>query len=90
MSVVIATAYMDEAERFDWLAAMDDGRVIATGSPRNGWAKLFGRPMAANDIETRRNVGYTSQSFSLYSELTVRQNLDLHAQLYYLRASELS
>jgi len=56
----------------------------------DGWAKLFGRPMAANDIETRRNVGYMSQSFSLYSELTVRQNLDLHAQLYYLRASELS
>jgi len=33
MSVVVATAYMDEAEGFDWLAAMDDGRVIATGSP---------------------------------------------------------
>jgi ABC-type multidrug transport system ATPase subunit len=33
MSVIIATAYMDEAERFDWLTAMDDGRVIATGSP---------------------------------------------------------
>lgn len=187
MSVVIATAYMEEAERFDWLAAMDDGRVIATGSPAemrgqagaasleeafidllpsekramhqevvvrprsiadedipaieaegltrrfgtfvavdhvsfrigrgeifgflgsngcgksttmkmltgllpasDGWAKLFGRQMAANDIETRRNVGYMSQGFSLYSELTVRQNLDLHAQLYHLRASERS
>src|SRR5215472_13480588 len=33
MSVVVATAYMDEVEQFDWLAAMDDGRVIATGSP---------------------------------------------------------
>ena len=33
MSVIVATAYMEEAERFDWLAAMDDGRVIATGSP---------------------------------------------------------
>jgi ribosome-dependent ATPase len=187
MSVVIATAYMDEAERFDWLAAMDDGRVIATGSPAemrgevgaatleeafiellpsekramhqavvvrsrlitdedipaieaegltrrfgtfvavdhvsfrigrgeifgflgsngcgksttmkmltgllpasDGWAKLFGRPMAADDIETRRNVGYMSQNFSLYSELTVRQNLDLHAQLYHLPVSERS
>ncbi|MBO0736773.1 MAG: ribosome-associated ATPase/putative transporter RbbA, partial [Alphaproteobacteria bacterium] len=187
MSVVIATAYMDEAELFDWLAAMDDGRVIATGSPAemrskagaatleeafidllpsekramhqevvvrprsvadedipaieaegltrrfgtfvavdnvsfrigrgeifgflgsngcgksttmkmltgllpasDGWAKLFGRPMAANDIETRRNVGYMSQSFSLYGELTVRQNLDLHAQLYHLPVPEQS
>ncbi|NNJ75307.1 MAG: ATP-binding cassette domain-containing protein, partial [Anderseniella sp.] len=33
MSVVVATAYMDEAEEFDWLAAMDDGKIIATGSP---------------------------------------------------------
>ena len=32
MSVMVATAYMEEAERFDWLAAMDDGRVIATGT----------------------------------------------------------
>jgi len=28
MSVVVATAYMDEAGRFDWLVAMDDGKVI--------------------------------------------------------------
>ena len=32
MSVVVATAYMDEAERFDWLMAMDDGKIIATGT----------------------------------------------------------
>jgi ribosome-dependent ATPase len=184
MSVIVATAYMDEAERFDWLAAMDDGRVIATGSPAfirhgagaatleeafisllppekralhedvvvrprsptqdeipaieaegltrrfgtfvavdhvslriargeifgflgsngcgksttmkmltgllqpsEGSAKLFGQPMGADDMQTRRNVGYMSQGFSLYSELTVRQNLDLHAQLYHLPAA---
>jgi len=33
MSVIVATAYMDEAERFDWLVAMDDGQVWATGAP---------------------------------------------------------
>ena len=33
MSVMVATAYMEEAERFDWLVAMDDGKVIATGAP---------------------------------------------------------
>src|SRR4029078_5841560 len=33
MSVLVPTAYMEEAERFDWLAAMNDGRVLATGSP---------------------------------------------------------
>jgi ribosome-dependent ATPase len=34
MSVMVATAYMDEAQRFDWLAAMDDGKVLATGTPK--------------------------------------------------------
>ena len=33
MSVIVATAYMDEAERFDWLVAMDAGKVLATGTP---------------------------------------------------------
>ena len=33
MSVIVATAYMEEAERFDWLVAMDAGKVLATGTP---------------------------------------------------------
>ena len=32
MSVIVATAYMDEAQRFDWLMAMDDGKIIAKGT----------------------------------------------------------
>ncbi len=48
----------------------------------DGRAWLFGQPVDATDIETRRRVGYMTQSFSLYSELTVRQNLVLHAQLF--------
>ncbi|MBP7328099.1 MAG: ATP-binding cassette domain-containing protein, partial [Alicycliphilus sp.] len=39
MSVLVATAYMDEAERFDWLMAMDDGRVLATGTPQELFAR---------------------------------------------------
>ena len=186
MSVIVATAYMDEASRFDWLAAMDDGKVIARGTPKEilerankstlddafiallppekrgqhqevvvrpraesddktpaieadgltrrfgdfvavdhvsfrigrgeifgflgsngcgktttmkmmtgllpvteGSAKLFGKAMAADDVEARQNVGYMSQAFSLYGELTVRQNLDLHAHLYHLPANEI-
>ena len=45
-----------------------------------GEAKLFGEPVDADDLATRKRVGYMSQAFSLYGELTVRQNLDLHAQ----------
>jgi ribosome-dependent ATPase len=185
MSVIVATAYMDEASRFDWLAGMDDGKVIAQGTPKEflakaqktnlddafiallppekrglhqevivrprtesedmtpaieaegltrrfgdfvavdhvsfriapgeifgflgsngcgktttmkmmtgllpvteGSAKLFGKPMGADDMEARQNVGYMSQAFSLYGELTVRQNLDLHARLYHLPPNE--
>jgi ribosome-dependent ATPase len=179
MSVLVATAYMEEAERFEWLIAMNAGRVLAAGTPaaikaqtkaatiedafiallpgqtarrhtalkipprtidgefvivaRNltcrygdfiavdhvsfdisrgeifgfvgsngcgktttmkmltgllppsdGEALLFGQPVNAGDIASRARVGYMSQSFSLYTELTVRQNLDLHARLFHL------
>src|SRR3974390_3299484 len=33
MSVVVATAYMDEAQQWDWIVAMDAGKVLATGTP---------------------------------------------------------
>ena len=177
MSVMVATAYMEEAERFDWLVAMDAGRILATGSPKelhertgtatleaafiallpkektrghkaivvppfvdgediaieahdltmrfgdftavdhvnfrirrgeifgflgsngsgktttmkmltgllppsDGEAWLFGQKVDARDIATRRRVGYMSQAFSLYSELSVEQNLVLHARLF--------
>ncbi len=181
MSVLVATAYMEEAARFDWLMAMHAGHILATGTPAEllaqtsmqtlddafiallpeeqrgrhravvipprdtshddvvaieakdltmrfgdfvavdkvnlrvprgeifgflgsngcgktttmkmltglleaseGTASLFGRPVDPRDIETRRRVGYMSQAFSLYSELTVRQNLELHARLFQL------
>jgi ribosome-dependent ATPase len=187
MSVLIATAYMEEAARFEWLVAMDAGRVLATGSPQEllarsgttsleeafiallpeeerrghravvipprdgeengdvaieakdltmrfgdfvavdhvtfriergeifgflgsngcgktttmkmltgllpaseGQAWLFGQTVDPKDLTTRRRVGYMSQSFSLYSELTVRQNLALHARLFYVPAAEIN
>ncbi|BDS96705.1 ribosome-associated ATPase/putative transporter RbbA [Klebsiella pneumoniae] len=185
MSVLVATAYMEEAERFDWLVAMNAGEVLATGSaaelkaqtgsqileqafiallpeaqrqahravvfpPRgsreeeiaieargltmrfgnfvavdhvnfriargeifgflgsNGCGKsttmkmltgllpasegeawLFGQPVDPKDIATRQRVGYMSQAFSLYSELTVRQNLELHARLFHIPDGEI-
>jgi len=186
MSVVVATAYMDEAQRFDWLVAMDAGKVLATGSPAeilahtgtpsleaafirllpeekrrgykaveipplapdadgdaaieargltmrfgdfvavdhvdlrirrgeifgflgsngcgktttmkmltgllpasDGKASLLGKAVDPRDLDTRRRVGYMSQAFSLYGELTVRQNLVLHARLFHLPEAEI-
>lgn len=51
-----------------------------------GRALLFGRVVDAADITMRYRVGYMSQQFSLYTELTVRQNLVLHARLYHIEA----
>jgi len=186
MSVLIATAYMEEAEGFDWLVAINDGKVLATGNPKDirsqngsssleeafinmlpekirqgykkltipprhsldgetaieaegltkrfgsftavddvnfrieqgeifgflgsngcgktttmkmltgllpaseGQAFLFGKRVDARDIEIRKRVGYMSQSFSLYNELTVKQNLELHARLFHLPNEEIS
>ena len=47
-----------------------------------GEAWLLGQPVDANDLATRKRVGFMSQSFSLYGELTVLQNLELHAHLF--------
>jgi ribosome-dependent ATPase len=180
MSLLTATAYMEEAERFDWLIAMADGKILATGTPQDlkanagasnleeafiamlpperrrgraslvipprppsdeapvivardltcrfgdftavdnvnfsiergeifgflgsngcgktttmkmltgllpassGSALLFGQEIEAGGMSARARVGYMSQSFSLYTELTVRQNLQLHARLFHL------
>nr|WP_228408640.1 ribosome-associated ATPase/putative transporter RbbA [Profundibacter amoris] len=50
----------------------------------DGEAWIFGKPVDAQDISTRNRVGFMSQSFSLYGELTVRENLVLHARLFHL------
>ena len=39
MSVLVATAYMDEAERFDWLMVMNAGKILDTGPPEEVKAK---------------------------------------------------
>ncbi len=50
----------------------------------SGSARLLGKSIHAKDIRVRQQVGYMSQAFSLYEELSVRQNLALHAKLYQL------
>ena len=53
-----------------------------------GSATLLGRPVDAGDLATRKRVGFMSQSFSLYGELSVRQNLELHARLFDLKPAD--
>ena len=55
----------------------------------SGSAELLGHTVNANDMTTRMKIGYMSQSFSLYEELTVRQNLVLSARLYRMDAAQI-
>ncbi len=54
-----------------------------------GHAELLGKPVDARDIMTRTRIGYVSQSFSLYEELSVRGNLELHGRLCGISGKEL-
>ncbi|AUY35069.1 ribosome-associated ATPase/putative transporter RbbA [Pseudomonas sp. PONIH3] len=53
-----------------------------------GSASLLGRPVDAGDLATRKRVGFMSQSYSLYGELSARQNLELHARLFDLAKAD--
>ncbi len=56
--------------------------------PTSGEARIMGKEFTAGNLEIRMKVGYMSQSFSLYEELTVMENLYLHAKLYHIPITE--
>lgn len=58
--------------------------------PTKGEVKLFGESIKKNTLKMRINVGYMTQSFSLYNELTVKQNMVLHARLYQIAPDKIS
>jgi len=51
-------------------------------TPTSGVALVNGIDVAKDPEEVRRNLGYMSQKFSLYDDLTVEQNIDFFAGLY--------
>ncbi|MCP3017771.1 ribosome-associated ATPase/putative transporter RbbA [Cupriavidus basilensis] len=79
---------IERSEIFGFLGSNGCGKTttmkMLTGllDATSGTARLLGQTIDAGDMRTRMRVGYMSQAFSLYEELTVRQNLDLHARLY--------
>ena len=85
---------IERGEIFGFLGSNGCGKTttmkMLTGllPPTAGEALLFGKPLDADDMGSRYRVGYMSQSFSLYTELTVRQNLDLHARIFHLPAQK--
>lgn len=84
---------IEKGEIFGFLGANGCGKSttmkMLTGllDASAGSAQLLGRPVDASDRSSRLRVGYMSQAFSLYEELSVRQNLQLHARLYQMGAA---
>ncbi|WP_158774235.1 ribosome-associated ATPase/putative transporter RbbA [Cobetia sp. L2A1] len=81
---------IEAGEIFGFLGSNGCGKTttmkILTGllTASDGTAQLMGKPLGTDSMAIRRRVGYMSQSFSLYSELSVRRNLVLHADLFHL------
>jgi ribosome-dependent ATPase len=79
---------IERGEIFGFLGSNGCGKTttmkMLTGllAATSGRATLLGKPIDAKDLGTRMRVGYMSQTFSLYTELSVRSNLELHARLY--------
>jgi ribosome-dependent ATPase len=85
---------IEQGEIFGFLGSNGCGKTttmkMLTGllAADEGRAQLLGQPVEARDLGIRMRVGYMSQGFSLYEELSVRANLDLHARLYRLSGAE--
>lgn len=80
-----------KGEIFGFLGSNGCGKTttmkMLTGlmQPTQGKAKLFGKYVEENSLAIRNKVGYMTQSFSLYTELTVLQNISLHAKLFHIK-----
>lgn len=81
---------IDEGEIYGFIGPNGSGKTttikMLTGllPPNEGTWQLFGKALRPGDLRLRNRIGYMSQGFSLYTELTVRQNLTLHARLFQL------
>lgn len=56
--------------------------------PTEGVHKIFGKGLTEDILQVKKDLGYMSQSFSLYGELTVMENLRLHASIFDLSKQE--
>ena len=86
---------VSRGEIFGFLGANGAGKTTAMrmlcglSQPSDGTGLVAGFDIAANPEMVKRNIGYMSQKFSLYEDLSVNDNLTLFATIYGMKNQEI-
>lgn len=87
---------VQRGEIFGFLGANGAGKTTAMrilcglSLPSEGKAEVMGFDVRTQSEEIKKRIGYMSQKFSLYEDLTVRENLRLFGGIYGVNAKEIS